>query len=552
MKKMSSLILTLILLLGCVSLVNAEESVSQEVTLPTPVFDMSLEGSAPEGDSAQVLSVSNSADSGKAEGEKYVEQFNMEEGKKPVVKKSGDLIYLDFNSNSLTNPNQYLQVQFNAAKGASLANSDGMTIEMWIRRHEKTTIYYPIFSFGGGNGNKTSIFSADPNAIAPSPGYLNALSFYADKTGPNGDRCTLAINGTALPENELDEWIHILVTREWKNVSGTADTADETGQWRTCIYFNGELAAGNTFFPTTPQGRTICNPTTAEFISSRYNETDYAKYLVFGNSNGKTHPSSYDLADVRVYDAILGGEQAAKSYERDRALYMDVADVTPDTIEALKSLSLGRETDEFTIKFSNHELLVPETVINDNIYITDKKGNKVSTELSQAYNPSTGEVKFKLNGYLGYNSTYYLCLPNVRDLRGAIKREKIEFTTNAKQGFEVRSVMLGSNPITSETKIMEEAATISTEITNVSESEIKVGMMIGVYKDGKFERLCMTDTATSISVGQTKTVTLSTTEPGYALGEGYTIKSMVWNEVETEVGRNDYIAFTSPIELECE
>lgn len=562
MKKLLSLCLTFVLLASCVSVTYASETSGA-----TLVYDMSLTGSAVDTGSGQTLKVTDESGAG------YVDTHAISTNQ-PVLKETGfgGKQYLEFaylpsedktgdgsiNDKDLQGKNRSLKVKFKKDtangidRGGEIADFEEMTIEMWAKIDEKTTIFSNMFSLGvNGGGSGEAAFSGQVNwGNKNNDGDCGDLTFYIDRAFDKRNGTANAVIGT---DDTQGQWAHIVITREWLEISAPEYDADGkvtklgTGQWKVNAYVNGVSASGSglgTGLPATKTQRLLYEGgfrmgktgTVYEYTMDPDNTTIYYADTLAVGGNLAGEGFACDIGDFKIYKGIRTADEIAEAYLSERTGYMAVPDVKAESIAKLENMQ--RDEAEFDITFDYD--VDSATVNAESIYIEDESGNKVGTTFKGF---ADNKASFELTDFLRYNTKYYLCMPGVKDLKGeAVARKRIEFTSAPKKNLKVTDVSIVG---AADGKISGDEVKITLKAKNTdATNKIKVGMMVMIYKDGRAIMPIKTN-AQELAPGAEGTLVVSTkdNESGILLGEGYMVRSFAYSE------ENGYIGFSTPIEL---
>lgn len=559
MKKLISLCLTFILIVGCIGTVAYAE------TMPNLLFDLDIQVTDMDAGTYIIKDASTSANN-KAGKVKiiYGQDTTSDETLKPILgKNSYGTHYVQFgdfdDAGKAINTDRPMQVDLGTDRNTdggtndSYANRDGLTFEMWvnlkdIENYITAWSWKSFFALTGKRsgslhqdvkGAQQPTFDINPTVspktmtiemrtdITENKYTSGANEEYIGSFMGNTNQTKLASSSNIFDAMTGDKWVHMAYVRKWTPYE-PAKEGTYTGKWNYDIYVNGTNVGS-------------LEKDTVERVD--YNNVSYANAwidydtLLLGRGNKATSNNGIvvQMADFKLYDGALTAEQVVKAYEATRAGFMDVPDVTDGTIEKLSKLGKDDVGATFEVEFTSP--VKAATVVDGSILIKDEKGNEVTTKFV-SYDEGANKATLKLIDYFAYGREYKLCLPSVKDLAGsAVGRTEIPFTTAAKEGIEVISAVPTLTATTAKVDLM---------LKNTDENPLNVGMFIMVYRDGKIQKLAMTkgDAIKTIAAGESATVTVTTD----GITDGDEIRSMAYSIVEGK-GR---IAFTSPIELTVE
>lgn len=558
MKKIISLCLTFILIAGTIGTVAYADE-----TMPDLLFDLDIQVA---GDGTYTLKDASTSANNKAGNVNiiYGTGKTSDENLKPILgENSYGTDYIQFgdfdDAGKVINTDRPVQVDLgterNTDGGAndSYANKDGLTFETWVNLKdvENYITAWSWKSFFSLTGKRSGSLHQDvKGAMQPtldinptvSPKTMTiemrtditetkwtAGEVNADYVGShkgNTNQTKIASSSNLFDTMTGDKWAHMVFVRKWTPYE-PAKEGTYTGKWNYDIYVNGTNVG--TLEKDTEERVDYNN------VSYANGWIDYDTLLLGRGAIGTSSNLVVQMADFKLYDGALTEAQVVKAYEATRAGFMDVPDVTAETIEALSKLGRDDVGNTFEVEFTS--AVKATTVVADSIHIEDEFGNKVATEFV-SYDEGTYTATLKLIDYFAYGREYKLCLPGVKDLAGsAVGRTEIPFTTAVKSGVEVISAVPTLTATT---------AKVDLTLKNTDENPLTVGMFIMVYRDGKIQKLAMTkgDAIKTIAAGETATVTVTTD----GITDGDEIRSMAYSIVEGK-GR---IAFTSPIELTVE
>ena len=558
MKKLISLCLTFILIAGTIGTIAYAEE-----TMPVLLFDLDIQVN---GDSYTIKDASTSANN-KAGKVKiiYGQGKTSDEELKPILGKNAwGTSYVQFgeldDAGKVINTDRPMQVDLGTDRNTdggtndSYANKDGLTFETWVNLKdiENYITAWSWKSFFSLTGKRSGSLHTDvKGAMQPTldinpttnpktmtiemrtditEDKYTAADVGADYVGSfkgNTNQTKLASSSNIFEAMTGDKWAHMVFVRKWTPYE-PAKEGTYTGKWNYDIYVNGKNVGS-------------LEKDTVERVD--YNNVSYSNgwidydtlLLGRGNATNSNNGIMVQMADFKLYDGALTEAQVVSAYEATRAGFMDVPDVTAETIEALSNLGRDDVGEEFAVTFTSP--IKAATVVDGSIALKDEEGNTVATKFV-AYDEATNTVTLKLIDYFAYGREYKLCLPGVKDLSGgAVARTEIPFATAVKDGIEI---------VSAEPTLTSTSAKVDLMLKNTSENPLTVGMFIMVYRDGKIQKLAMTkgDDIKTIAAGESATVSVTTD----GIEDGDEIRSMAYIIVEGK-GR---IAFTSPIELTVE
>lgn len=262
-----------------------------ETAIPTPLFDLSLEGSVV--GSAPVVSNKVTTDA-----VTDVNTDNLREntrGNTPIYKteENGAIKYLTFSYydeyGSACNKGSEVNVVFKDTEGGKcgLADENALSFEFWARPTSYDA-WSSMFSLAF-NGGKAEAFVFRLNTT---PAYF----FLPDRQTNNNIGMT-----SASASAHMNRWNHYVVTRVW-------DSANS--KWKCDIYVNGVSFASLVSSSTTSK---------TTYASQNYNWNTFIIGNTMGNDNNKAFEG--DIAEFRIYNTGLTAAQASAAYTNTKDLY---------------------------------------------------------------------------------------------------------------------------------------------------------------------------------------------------------------------------------------
>lgn len=305
-----------------------------ETAFPTPLFDLSLEGSVVGFD--PVVSNKLTTDAVTAVNTDNL-RYN-QHGDTPIYKteENGAIKYLTFSyleDRTAKNKGSEVNVVFKETEGGKcgLADENALSFEFWARPTSYSE-WSSMFSLAF-NGGRNEAFML---RMFTGPDYR----FLPDRQkNENG----AMISGSA--SAHMNRWNHYVVTRVWDSVSS---------MWKCDIYVNG------TSFAT----MTLAGESKTTYANQTYNWNTFIIGNTMGNDNNKAFEG--DIAEFRIYDSELTAEQASAAYTATKDPYY------PSMQDNMKVFDMN----------------LAGSTVGSNPVVTDESGSRLVKEINVLGHPS--------------------------------------------------------------------------------------------------------------------------------------------------------------------